>query len=121
MEYESTVTHRSTTLPGVTYRIARMSFGRRLELTRKVRELSRKFEFLQASSDTADRFEAVLLAAEVDETYLRWGLASLDGLVVDGEAADLERLIAAGPEDLCREILAAIKAECGLSEDERKN
>ena len=121
MGYESTVTRQSTTMPGVTFQIARMSFGRRLELTRRVRELSRKFEFLQASSDATERFEAGLLAGEVDGTYLRWGLVSLDGLIVDGAPADVERLIEAGPEDLCREIIAAIKDECGLSEDERKN
>lgn len=121
MEYESTLTIQSKTLPEVSFRIVRMSFGRRLELTRQVRELSRKFDFLQAGSDATERIEASLLSAEVGRIYLRWGLVSVDGLVLDGEPAAADRLVESGPENLCREILEAIKAECGLSDDERKN
>lgn len=121
MEYESTLTIQSDVCPGVSFRIVRMSFGRRLELTRQVRELSRKFDFLQASVDATERIEARLLAAEVDRIYLRWGLVSVDGLALDGEPAATERMVESGPENLCREILEAIKAECGLSDDERKN
>jgi hypothetical protein len=121
MGYESTVTMESKEFPGVRFKIARMSFGRRLELTRRVRELSRRFEFLQAGSDAADRIEAGLISAEVDRLYLLWGLAAVDGMEIDGEPATAERLVETGPELLCQEILTAIKAECGLSEDERKN
>jgi hypothetical protein len=45
----------------------------------------------------------------------------LIGLEVDGVAATPELLASAGPEDLFREVVSAIKAECGLSETERKN
>lgn len=121
MGYESTVTMESKEMAGVRFRIVRMSFGRRLELTRQVRELSRRFEYLQAGSDAGERIEAGLIGAEVDRLYLLWGLAGVDGLEIDGKAATPEQVVEAGPEGLCREILGAIKAECGLSEDERKN
>jgi hypothetical protein len=49
------------------------------------------------------------------------GLAEVSGLEVDGQQPTPETLAAAGPEDLCQEIVAAIKAECGLTEVERKN
>jgi hypothetical protein len=53
--------------------------------------------------------------------YLRWGLVALEGLEVDGLEASTDALIEAGPELLCREIVAAIKRESSLSEEERKN
>lgn len=121
MHYESTVKLESSGFPGVKFAIAKMSFGRRLELTRQVRELSRRFDFLQASGTAAERIEAGVITAEVDRLYLLWGLVSVEGMEIDGEAATVERMLEAGPEELCREILAAIKSECGLTEDERKN
>jgi len=98
-----------------------MSFGRRLELMRKVRELGRKLEFLRTSDTINDRLESTLLATEIDALYLEWGLASIDGLVVDGIPATTAAVISSGPEELTREILDAIRTECSLSEDERKN
>jgi hypothetical protein len=53
--------------------------------------------------------------------YVTWGLQELTGLEVDGVTATADLLVNTGPEDLFREIVAAIKAECGLSEPERKN
>ena len=43
------------------------------------------------------------------------------GLVVDGREADPPMLVEAGPEELFREALAAVRAETGLTEEERKN
>lgn len=121
MNYDSTVLVPSRQNPQVVYKIARMSFGRRLELTRQVRELSRKISFLDAGQDPAGKIEAAMLAREIDRLYLRWGLAGVEGLFIDGQPAGPEELIEKGPEDLCLEALAAIKAECGLSEEDRKN
>jgi hypothetical protein len=98
-----------------------MSFERRTELTKRIRELARKMEFLEAGNDTNDKIESALLATEVDRLYLLWGLTKVQGLELDGQPATPELLAAVGPEDLCREVLEAIKAECGLSEAERKN
>lgn len=121
IHYESLLSMDSTTTPGVRFAIYRVSFGRRMELSRKVRELSRKAEFLEAGTDLHEKIEATILAQEIDALYLRWGLASIEGLMIDGEAATAERLLERGPEDLVREIVSSIRAQCGLSEAERKN
>ena len=121
MDYASTVTIESKVSEGVTYTIARMSFGRRIELTRRIRELGRKVEFLEAGDDIREKLEATLLAGEVERLYMEWGLREIGGLLIDGQEATIEALISDGPEGLCKEIVIAIKSECGLSEEERKN
>jgi hypothetical protein len=121
MNYESCATVVSKVNPDVSFTIRRMSFERRVELVRRLRELVQKIEFLEAGNDPREGMEAALLATEVERTYLLWGLASVAGLEVDGLAATPETLAAAGPEALCREAVAAIRAECGLTEAERKN
>jgi hypothetical protein len=88
---------------------------------RRVRQLSAKFEFARAGQEIADRVEASIVAASIDEAYLRWGLVGLQGLEIDGRVADVDALISSGPEPLCREIVTAIKHECALTEEERKN
>lgn len=119
--YESHRTIASSCLPGVRFTITRMSFGRRIELGRRVRDLGQKIEFLDAGEDLRERIEANVLAGEIDRLYLEWGLRDVSGLWLDGEQATPELLIDRGPEDLTREILRAIKGECGLTEEERKN
>ncbi|MEZ5353030.1 MAG: hypothetical protein R2762_10375 [Bryobacteraceae bacterium] len=121
MEYDSTIEHRAQTYPGVSYRISRMSLGRRIDLGERAREISNRGEFLRASSDGADQVEAALLDRQVEKLYLEWGLLSVDGLFIDGVPATPASVIDHGPEDLTREILTAIRAELGLSEAERKN
>jgi hypothetical protein len=101
--------------------IARMSFARRLELMTRVRDLASRIEYFDAANDGKSRMEASLLGAQMDRLYLAWGLESVLGLSIDGEAATPEALIERGPEPLVREALAAIRAECGLSDAEIKN
>ncbi|MGH9667009.1 MAG: hypothetical protein ACRD9L_21500, partial [Bryobacteraceae bacterium] len=119
--YESHRTISSSSLPGVAFTIVKMSFGRRIELGRRVRDLGQKIEFLEAGEDLMERIEATVLAGEIDRLYLQWGLRDLSGLWLDGEPATPELLIDRGPEKLTREILESIKAECGVSDEERKN
>jgi hypothetical protein len=121
MKYASTFKARSKKWPEVTLEIGRISFGRRIELTRRIRELARKAEFFEAGGTPRERIEATLLESEIDRTYLEWGLLGVEGLEVDGTTATPEVLIEAGPEALCQEALSLIKAECGMSEAERKN
>jgi hypothetical protein len=121
MDYASEKSIESRAAPGVRFRIARMSLGRRIELTRRVWELARKVECLEAGNDPREKLEGALLSSEIDRLYLGWGLLGVEGLVLDGQPATPETLIAAGPEVVCQEILVAIKAECGLTEEERKN
>jgi len=111
----------SQVAPGVTFAVARMSFGRRVELMRQVRELARRMEFLEAGKEPGDRMDAAMLQAEIDRLFLAWGLRSVTGLWVDGNDASPESLAEAGPEDLFREALSAVRAETGLSEEQRKN
>ena len=118
--YEGDAMVHSTSHPGVRFRIARVSFARRVELMRRVRELSRRAEFLGAGQDPADRMDAALLQAEIEQLYVAWGVKAVEGLTVNGVAARPE-LLAEGPEDVFREALAAVRRELGLSEQERKN
>jgi hypothetical protein len=121
MTYESVKTVDSQAAAGVRYSIARMSFGRRVELMRRVRELAKRVEFLEAGEDAGGKMDAGLLRAEVDRLYLEWGLRGVSGLELDGAEATPESLIENGPEELFREALEAVRVETGLTEAERKN
>lgn len=120
MTYESVVEIESNVAPGVRFTVARMSFGRRVELMRRVRELARRVEFLEAGSEPGDRMDAGLLRAEIDRLYVAWGLRAVSGLVLDGGHASPELLAEAGPEELFHEALSAVRAETGLTEEEKK-
>ena len=121
VKYASTVSITSSAMPGVAFTVGRMSFGRRMELFRRIREIAANLEYLEASTDFREQVEATLLEQEIENLYLQWGLVSVEGLAIDGQPATLELLLERGPEHLAREIVASIKAECGLSEAERKN
>ncbi|HYP14613.1 MAG TPA: hypothetical protein VEQ63_11870, partial [Bryobacteraceae bacterium] len=62
-----------------------------------------------------------LTAGEIERICLQWGLVKVDGFTIDGQAVDAEALAARGPEDLAREVIDAIRFECGLTPEERKN
>ena len=119
--HESSAWFDAETCAGVRFRVARISVARRIELARRIREIGRKVEFLEAGEDPREKIEAAVLAAEIDRVYLEWGLEEIQGLVIDGDAATPSLLIEKGPLDLAKEMLARIKGECGLSEDQRKN
>ncbi len=121
MLYQSTTTIQSTSFEGVEFTIARMTFGRRIELMRRVRQLSAQMEFEKAGSQVADQIHASLIGAEIDGLYLKWGLVAIEGLELDCGEVTAESLVSHGPEALCREIIAAIKSECSLTDAERKN
>ncbi len=121
MEYTSSETVSSLVAAGVRYTVAKISFGRRVELTRRIRELAGRKEFAEAGDTPNEKMEAALLASEIDRIYLLWGLLEVTGLELDGQAATPDSLAASGPEELFREALAAVKRQCGLSEAERKN
>jgi hypothetical protein len=119
--YASVMWIDSQSQPRVRYSIRRISFGGRIELARRIRDVGRKAEYLEAGSDVRDKLEATVLGAEIDRVYLDWGLVGVEGIAIDGEAATAQSLIDAGPVELAAEILGRIKAECGLTDDERKN
>lgn len=119
--YDSALWFDAVSAAGVRYAIARLTFGRRLDLARRIREVGRKAEFLAAGSDTRDKLEAAVVGAEVDRAYLEWGLLAVEGLMIDGDAATPQAVVDKGPLELATEILGRVKSECGLSEAERKN
>lgn len=119
--YESVAWFDAQSEGAVRFAVARVSFGRRIELARRIREIGRKLEFLEAGADVREKLEAAVVAAEVDRAYLEWGLAAIEGLMIDGATATPETLIEKGPIKLAAEILGRVKAECGLTDDERKN
>ncbi len=121
MIWESRKLVRSKLRTEVEFTIFRMTFGRRLELMRRVRDLAARIEFFEAGRDESNRMEASLLGGEMDRLFLEWGLEDLRGLEIDGEPATVAMLVESGPEELVHEVLAIVKAECGLSETERKN
>ncbi len=121
VNYESTLEVHSAAYLGVKYRIRKPSFRRRSLLIEQVRELGRSLNFVEAGEGVADRIEAVYLHSRIDRLYLEWGLEAIEGMDIDGEPISVESLIAKGPEDLTGEILVKIKAQCTLSEAERKN
>jgi hypothetical protein len=123
--WESRIWFDAETMDGVRYEIVRVSFGRRIELARRIREIGRKMEYLEAGAKlengARETLEATVLGAEIDRAYLEWGLVAVEGLEIDGTAATPETLVDCGPVELAVEILGRIKSECGMTEDERKN
>ena len=121
MIYESAATVESRVASGVTFTVAKMSFGRRAELMRQVRELARRMEFLEAGEDAGQKMDAALLRVEIERLYVKWGLLGISGLEVDGVAATPDSLADIGPEELFREAAALVRSQAGLSTEERKN
>jgi len=111
---------QSQSLREVRFAIRRISLASRLELTKQLRELTLRYEFLNGG-ETADQLEAAMSDLLVRKLYIEWGLAEIQGLTIDGAAATAALLIRKGPENLTGEIIAAIRGEIELSEDERKN
>ncbi len=118
--YSSVVWRQSNVLKQVSFAVRRPSLAQRIELTARVRELTLKHEFLQAGN-TPDQLSAALSELLVRKLYVEWGLVDLKGLRIDGCRACSAELIERGPEELVDEIIAAIKMESGLTDDERKN
>ena len=121
MTYESTFSVQSVNCPEVTLTVRRVSVARRLELLRKVRELSARMEFYKAGAQLEDKLDASIASAEVESLYVVWGVSRVDGLTIDGADATPESLVSSGPEDLVREAATLVRSQLGLNEDERKN
>jgi len=119
--YRSTTEWESVVLPGVRYEIVRPSLARRAELTCSLYPIAQRLERELAGQSVSDQCAAAVSLSEIDLELLKWGLKSLEGLSIDGTAATPALLREAGPEELCREITARIRMECGLTGEERKN
>ena len=105
---------------GVTFTVAKMSFGRRTELMRQVRELGRKVEFLEADGTRGRRWTGRCYGRKSTVYIVKWGLRAVAGLKLDGVEATAESLAEAGPEALFREAAAIVRAQAGLSAENEK-
>ncbi|MFL6352380.1 MAG: hypothetical protein ACJ74Z_11100 [Bryobacteraceae bacterium] len=118
--YASVLWFESETIRGARYAVRRVSLAQRIELTKRARELSLRHDFLKAG-DASDDLEASLADLLIRRLYLEWGLAEVTGIEIDEQPATAEVLIEKGPEALANEIVAAVRGQLGLSEEERKN
>jgi hypothetical protein len=121
VKWESTVWRASETMPGARFRVRRASLARRAELTRRVRGLVEELACRAAGDGPEEKLAAVELELEADRVYVEWGVLEVSGLEIDGEAASVAAVVEKGPEGLCREMAAAVRAELSLSGNERKN
>ncbi len=92
-----------------------------MELLGKIRAIAGKRDFARAGATDLEKLEGAALSAEIDRTYVEWGLREVEGLTIDGAQATPESLVQLGPEELFHEALQAVKTQCGLDENERKN
>ncbi len=118
--YASVSWYSSQVMPGVRFAIRRVSLQQRIDLNRRLRDLTLQYEFLK-TGDASSQLEAALSDLLVAKLYIEWGLVEMEGLSIDGRKATGASLIAQGPENLTDEIVQRIQAESILTEDERKN
>jgi hypothetical protein len=121
MNYQSELTAPSEQQPGVTYRLARISLGKRIQILQRMRDLARKAGFLAAGEEVRDQIDAALVEKEIDVLYLRSGLLEVGGLTINGQEPSVEQFIQEGPESLTTEALRLVKQQFGLDAEERKN
>ena len=119
-DHSSLAWHSSTAVPGVRFATRRVSLAQRIELTQRIRELCLQHEFLKAG-DAAEQVESALGDLLIRKLYLEWGVAEIRGFRIDHRPATVETVIQSGPETLADEMIAVLKSEIGLTEDERKN
>ncbi|HZS55928.1 MAG TPA: hypothetical protein VFA65_16115 [Bryobacteraceae bacterium] len=119
-DYLSVDWHDSAVCQGVYFATRRMSLAQRIELTKQVRELTMRNEFLRGG-EISDQLEATLGELLCRRLYLEWGLAEIRGFTIDGNPVTPTLLIEKGPEVLSEEIAGAILASMTLSDEERKN
>jgi hypothetical protein len=110
----------SNVLAGVRFSVREPSLAQRIELTRRLHELTMRNDFLRDGNEL-QQLELTLAELLVQKALIEWGLVAIEGLTIDGKQANPGLLVEAGPEELVAEIAAAIKHECGLNEEERKN
>src|SRR4051794_9304407 len=65
--YESVRVVESRVVDGVQFTISKMSFGRRVELMTRIREVGRRMEFLAAGADVGGKMDAGLVQAEIEK------------------------------------------------------
>jgi hypothetical protein len=120
IEYSSVRWYESRTIPGVSFAIRRISLQQRIDLTKRIRELSLRDEFLKSGSPS-EQLNAAESELAVRKALISWGLSKVARLSLDGEPATAETVVDKAPEDFANEVVTTIRAELGLSETEIKN
>lgn len=87
----------------------------------EVRSYAARLDFLRAGKAPDEQLDSRILEQETARIYLKWGIAQIHGLSIDGATATPENLLESGPEGLVKEALTVIIEQVGLSEEERKN
>ena len=117
MHYRSAVTIASRSAPGVELQIRKASFARRLEIMRRIRDLSEQMDRLRAAGGARATMDAILIGAAVDRIYVSCGVAEVTGLELDGRPATPAALAEGGPEALFQEALRAVREQFEQKED----
>lgn len=120
IEYSSVRWCDSRTMPGVRFAIRRISLQQRMDLVKRMRDLSLQDEFLNAGN-SVERLHAAENELAARKVLITWGLSQVAHLSLDGEPATPESIVEKAPEELANEIVTAIRSELGLSDEERKN
>lgn len=121
VSYHSSLRIESVQAPGVSFEIAKVSLARRAEISRRIRGLLGELEYRSAGEGLEDKLAATELEAAIDRAYIEWGLLAVAGLTIDGEPATVRGVVERGPEGLAREIADAVRGQCQVSTEERKN
>ena len=61
------------------------------------------------------------IKVNLDPAWVRWGLKTITGLMIDDQEATPELLISDGPSELFGEIAEVIKQTASMTEDQLKN
>ena len=118
-EYASLAWHESQAVPSVRFAIRRITLTQRLELAKRIRDLSLREEFLKAGG-TPEQLESSICDLLTRKALIEWGLAAVTGIRIDGQSATAQLIIDKGPESLTDEIVSAIQREAGLSGTRKK-
>jgi hypothetical protein len=77
-------------------------------------------EFADGFSELGSDAE-FLTASDYYPARLKWGLAKIEGIEIDGAPATADSLLQSGPPDLVREILLKIDTVSSMSSEELRN
>jgi hypothetical protein len=133
--------HDSAALDGVKFTVRRLNYIARCERDLKILDdrskLNGIMEQMRALCDGGevgnpaagheqeyrklDAEYAMLHQTRIIPAYIRAGLVSVEGLTMDGAAADTAAILRAAPDAFLDEIFAACFAASDLSEAQRKN
>lgn len=135
-EYTSTRRVNSVEFPGVSFVLRKMTEERRISLRQKqaegldkIAKIAREMAAIQREpEEVRDRQKLAELSdqwdfiqrEEISPITLKWGLASMEGLSVDGRPATIDNY-REWPSALFDEVLNMIAIEIGLNGAEEKN